>query len=85
MNFIKLTQMTQRQLIRVFFLVFGLYAATQQALQLQQECIQVMRCNKVVRRLPTKSNGTPAMDLGFEDIRICRYRNEKGRGKNTRS
>jgi len=80
MNFIKLTQMTQRQLIQVFFLVFGLYAATQQALQLQQECIQAVRrnLNKVVRRLPTESNGTPAMDLGFEDIRICRYRNKKG-------
>jgi len=39
-------------------------AATQLALELHQERIQVVRSNKVVRRIPTESNGTPAMDLG---------------------
>jgi len=41
------------------------YADTQLAFQVQQECgIQVVRSNKVVRRIPTESNGTPAMELG---------------------
>jgi len=53
------------------FLAFGLfglvcYAAIQLALQLQQERVQVVRSTKVVRRIPTKSNGTPAMDLKLE-------------------
>jgi len=34
-------------------------------LQLQQERKQVVRSNKEVRRIPTESNGTPGMDLGF--------------------
>jgi len=37
------------------------YAATQLALQLQQERIQVVRNNKEVRRIPTESNSTPAI------------------------
>jgi len=36
-------------------------AATQLALQLQQKHIQVVRSNKVVRRLPTESNSTPVI------------------------
>ena len=43
-------------------------ANTQLALQLQQEHIQVVRSNKVVRGLLTKSNGTPAIDLGHTNI-----------------
>ena len=58
-------------------------ATTQLALELQQERIQVVRSNKVVRRLPTESNGTPAMELGFEDTRICRYTNKTGTEQNT--
>jgi len=59
------------------FLVFGVwfgfwflagYAATQIALQLQQERIQVVRSNKVVHRIPTESNGTPTMDLGHMNV-----------------
>jgi len=38
-------------------------AATQLAFQLQQARIQVVRSNKVVRKIPTESNGTPTMDL----------------------
>jgi len=49
-----------------FCFVFGLYTITQVTLHLQQERIQVERSNKVVRRLPTESNSTPAMDIGHE-------------------
>jgi len=58
--------------IAFWFLVC--YAATQLALQLQQERIHVVRSNKVVRRIPTESNSTPAMDLGFGTNHVCRYR-----------
>ena len=37
------------------------YAATQLALQLQQERTQVVRSAKVVRRIPAESNSTPAI------------------------
>jgi len=53
------------------------------ALQLHQEHIQVVRSNKVVHRIPTKLNGTPALYLGFEDIRIRRYTNKRGIELNT--
>jgi len=70
------------RIFRLGPLVFGFWflvcnAATQLALQLHQERIQVVRSNEVVRRLPTESNGTPAMDLGFEDIRIRRDTNNR--------
>jgi hypothetical protein len=58
-------------------------AATQLALQFQQERIQVVRSNKVDRRIPTEWNSTPTMDLGFEDIRMRRYTNKGGREQNT--
>jgi len=45
--------------------------------------MQVVRSNKLVRRLPTESNGTPAMDLVFSDIRIRRYTNKIGTEQNT--
>ena len=48
----------------VFFWFLVCYAATQLATQLQQRCIQVVRSNKEARKRLTKSNGTPAMDLG---------------------
>jgi len=44
------------------------YAATQLALQLQQERLQVVRSKKVIRRIPTESNGTPAMDIGHINV-----------------
>jgi len=37
------------------------YATTQLALQLHQERIQVVRSPKLVRRIPTESNGTPRL------------------------
>jgi len=37
---------------------------SQLALQSQQERIHVVRSNREARKRPTKSNGTPAMDLG---------------------
>jgi len=37
----------------------------------------------VVRRLPTASNSTPAMELAFEDMRIRRYTNKRGAEQNT--
>ena len=46
-----------------WFLGFGLNAATQLALQLHQERIQVVRSNKVVRGLPTESNALPPWTL----------------------
>jgi len=51
-----------------FFCFLGFYAATQLAMKLRQERIQVVRSNKVARKLPAESNGTPAMDLGLQDI-----------------
>jgi len=45
-----------------------LFSATQLAMKLRQERIQVVRSNKVARKLPAESNGTPAMDLGLQDI-----------------
>ena len=44
------------------------YAATQLATQLRQRCIQVVRSNKEARKRLTKSNGTPAMDLGHMNV-----------------
>ena len=49
------------------------FAATQQAIQLHQERIQVVRSNRVAWKRPTESNSTPAMDLGFDDIRKRKY------------
>jgi len=64
-----------------FLLQLGLwflvcYAVTQLAIQLQQERIQVVRRNKVVRRLPTESNSTPQLGGGnscqmFVCIVVC--------------
>ena len=57
------------------FLVFGFWvlvccAATQPAIQVRQECadIQVVYSNREAQKRPAESKGTPAMDLGFEDI-----------------
>jgi len=36
---------------------------TQQAIQVQQERIQLARSNREARKRPTESNGIPAMDL----------------------
>jgi len=44
----------------------------------------VVRSNKVVRRLPTESNGTPAMELAFSDIYIHRYTNKRETEQYTR-
>ena len=44
------------------------YAATQLAIQVQQERIQFLRSNRVVRKRPAESNGTPAMDTGHINI-----------------
>jgi len=78
----RLTESLQRTALPQWTLdILVCNAATQPALQLQQERIQVVRSNKVVRRIPTELNGTPAMNLGFEDIR--RYANNRGRKLNT--
>ena len=56
---------------RSWFLVFGLlsyYTATQLAIQLPQRRIQVVRSNRVSRKRPAESNGTPAMDTGHINI-----------------
>jgi len=50
------------------FWVLVCYAATQLATQAQQRRIQVVRSNKVARKRLTKSNGTPAMDLGHFNV-----------------
>jgi len=44
------------------------YADTQLATQLHQRCIQMVRSNKVARKRLTKSNGTPAIDLGHQNV-----------------
>jgi len=53
------------------------YAATQLAIQVQQERIQFFRSNRVARKRPAESNGTPAIDFGLEDLRKRRYTNKK--------
>jgi len=53
-----------------FFLFLVCYAVTQLALQLQQERVQVVRSDNVVRRLPTKSHSTPAMEF---ELKIYAY------------
>jgi len=69
---------------RTFFLSFldefwflVCYAATQLAIQLPQERIQVVRSNKAARKRLTESNGTPEMDFGCEEIRKHRYTQTK--------
>ena len=73
-------------------------ADTQLATQLPQRRIQVVRSNRVARKRPAESNGTPAMDPGHvnidltytfaccceEDIRICRHTNKRGIEQNTK-
>jgi len=44
------------------------YAGTQQALQLQQERIQVVRSKREAQKQPPKSNVTPAMDFGHMNV-----------------
>ena len=46
-------------------------------LQLQQERIQVVRSIRVERKRPTESNGSPAINLGFEVIRIRKMYKQK--------
>ena len=48
------------------------YAATQLGIQVQQECIQVVRSNKEARKRLNESNGTPAMDLGHKNV-VLKY------------
>jgi len=59
------------------------YSATQLAIQVQQERIQVVRSNKVAWKRLTESNGTPAMDFGCEERRKRRYTQTKNRTKHT--
>jgi len=68
------------------WLVFGFwflvcYAATQLATPLPQERIQVVSSNKVARKRSAESNGTPAMDLGFEGISKRKHTNKGGPNK----
>jgi len=44
------------------------YAATQLVTPLQQRRIHMVRSNKVARKRPTESNGTPAMDPGHVNV-----------------
>ena len=67
---------------KVWFLVC--YAATQLTIQLQQECIRVVCSTREAWKRPAESNGTPAMDIGFEDIRKRRYTDKRGKEQNTR-
>ena len=62
---------TQVTSCRFLFLVR--YAVTQLAIQSQQERIHKVCSNKVVRRLPTELNGTPAMDLGHMNVVLKWY------------
>jgi len=52
-----------------WFLILVCNTARQSAIQEHQERVQVVRSNRVARKRPAESNTTPAMDLGFEDIR----------------
>ena len=53
------------------------YAVTQQATQLPQRRIQVVRSNRVARKRLTESNGIPAMDFGCKERRKRRYTQTK--------
>jgi len=71
-------QRTWRAGKHVRMIVFGFWFVVppQLAIQVQQERIQVVRSNRVARKRPAKSNGTPAMDLGHEQLvlkRMCLY------------
>ena len=70
-------QISWKQYEAVLVLVLVCHAATQLAIQLHQERIQVVRSNRVARKRPAESNGTPAMELGFEDIRKRKHTNKK--------
>jgi len=61
--------------IRVVFGFWFLvcYTATQLATQLRQRCIQVLCSNKEAQKRLTESNGTPAMDLGHENVVLKKY------------
>jgi len=79
------------------FWILVCYADTQLVDQLQQTRIQVVRSNRVARKRPAESNGTPAMDSGHmiidltytfaycceEDIRIRRHTNKREIEQNT--
>jgi len=71
-------QIGWKQYEAVLVLVLVCHAATQLAIQLHQERIQVVRSNRVARKRSAESNSTPTMDLGFEDIRKRKHTNKKG-------
>ena len=49
-----------------WFLIY--YDITQSTLPLHQECIQVVRSNRVAWKRSTESNSTPAMDPGHMNV-----------------
>ena len=53
------------------------------ARQLQQERIHVVRSNREARKLPAESDGAPAMDLGFADVRKRKCTDKRGKEQNT--
>ena len=59
------------------------FSATQLATTVDQRRIQMVRSNKVARKRLAESNGTPAMDIGCEEIRKRRYTQTKNRTKHT--
>ena len=70
-------QRTWRAGKHVRMIVFGFWFVVppQLAIQVQQERIQVVRSNRVARKRPAKSNGTPAMDV--ELFLFCWYKTRK--------
>ena len=74
-----------RQALARYLAFLVCYFATQLAIQLQQECIQVVCSNREARKRPTKLNGTPATDLGSQHIRIRRYTNKSQPKKKKRN
>ena len=52
----------------IFIFCFLFLAATQIALQVQQEHTRVVCSNKEARKRLTESNNTPAMDLGHMNV-----------------
>jgi len=63
-----------RYVLSVFVLFLFIITTTPLALQLQQECICIVRGSKEAQKHPTESNGTPAMDLGLRTNHVRRYR-----------
>jgi len=74
-NFLIFCFCLSKKLMPLLFWFLFIITATLLALQLHQKRrIQMVRCSQVARKRPTKSNGTPAKELGLGTDHVRRYR-----------